>query len=108
MDVVVDEECPVCHGSGKIKSSILFVDTLERKIERLVNVGIKRFTLYVHPYVYAYIDKGIWSIKRQWTWKYKWAVKVVPSQELAFLQYRFVDTQGEEIDMKDSLDVKKC
>ena len=63
-------ECPVCHGKGKIKSSILFVDTLERKIERLVDIGIKRFTLYVHPYVYAYIDKGIWSIKRQWMWKY--------------------------------------
>jgi hypothetical protein len=109
MDVVVDEECPVCHGKGKIKSSILFVDTLERKIEQLVNnVGMKRFTLYVHPYVYAYIAKGLWSIKRQWMWRYKWAVNVVPSQELAFLQYRFVDTQGEEIDMKDDIDVKRC
>ena len=109
MDVVVDEECPVCHGKGKIKSSILFVDTLERKIEQLVNhVGMKRFTLYVHPYVYAYISQGFWSIKRKWIWRYKWAVNVVPSQELAFLQYRFVDTQGEEIDMKDDIDVKKC
>ena len=58
--------------------------------------------------MYAYIAKGLWSIKRQWMWRYKWAVNVVPSQELAFLQYRFVDTQGEEIDMKDDIDVKKC
>ncbi len=109
MDVEVDEECPVCHGKGKIKSSILLIDTLERKIERLVNeVGIKRFTLYVHPYVYAYIDRGFWSIRRKWMWRYKFAVKVVPSQEMAFLQYSFVDMQGEEIDMKEHFDVKKC
>ena len=42
MDVDVDENCPTCFGSGKIRSSILFTDQLERKIDRLVNkVGVK-------------------------------------------------------------------
>ena len=56
MDVNVEETCPTCNGTGKIKSSLLFTDQLERKIDCLVNkVGIKKFQLHVHPYVAAFI-----------------------------------------------------
>ena len=48
MDVNVEETCPTCNGTGKIKSSLLFTDQLERKIDCLVNkVGIKKFQLHV-------------------------------------------------------------
>ena len=36
MDVNVEETCPTCFGKGKIRSSILFTDQLESKIDRLV------------------------------------------------------------------------
>ena len=49
MDVNVEETCPTCFGRGKIKSSILFTDQLESKIDQLVNkIGIKKFKLHVH------------------------------------------------------------
>lgn len=105
MDVVVNEKCPVCNGEGTIKSSILFVDTLEHKIAHLVkHAGVKVFTLFVHPYVYAYINKGFISLKRKWQWRYGLGVKIVPSQDLAFLEYKFVDVAGDEIDMKEVTD----
>ena len=67
MDVSVDETCPTCFGRGKIKSSILFTDQLESKIDHLVNkIGVKTFYLHVHPYVAAYINKGLLSLKRKW------------------------------------------
>ena len=70
MDLSVDETCPTCFGKGKIRSSILFTDQLERKIDRLVNkIGVKKFYLHVHPYVAAYINKGFVSLKRQWQLK---------------------------------------
>ena len=63
------------NGKGKIKSSILFTDQLESKIDRLVNkIGIRKFSLHVHPYVAAYINKGLWSLKRQWQMKYGWVM----------------------------------
>ena len=50
MDVNVEETCPTCFGKGKIRSSILFTDQLESKIDRLVNkIGIRKFYLHVHP-----------------------------------------------------------
>ena len=105
MDVRVEEVCPTCMGKGTIKSSLLFTDTLENKIAHLVKTaGIRRFTLYVHPYVAAYINKGFWSLKRQWQLRYGFSFSIVPSQELAFLAYRFVDAKGEEIDMLEATD----
>lgn len=106
MDVVVDEVCPTCGGTGKIRSSIMFVDALENKISNAIKVlNIKSLSLYVHPYVAAYINKGIWSIKRRWQLKYGFGVKVIPSQKLGMLQYEFYDKNGDFIDMKDKLDV---
>lgn len=102
MDVVVEEECPTCFGSGHIKSSLLFTDTLERKIKILVTeLRHNKLRLYVHPYVYAYVNQGILSIKQRWRMKYGLNLKVLPDQSLAMLQYRFVDRAGDEIDMKE-------
>ncbi|MCI7399662.1 MAG: Rne/Rng family ribonuclease [Prevotella sp.] len=102
MDVNVEETCPTCNGTGKIKSSLLFTDQLERKIDTLVNkIGIKKFTLHVHPYVAAYINQGMMSLKMKWQLKSGFGVKVIASQKLAFLQYEFYDAQKQFIDMKE-------
>ena len=107
MDVNVEETCPTCFGKGKIKSSILFTDQLESKIDRLVNkIGISKFKLHVHPYVAAYINSGFVSIKRQWQMKYGFGVRIVASEKLAFLQYEFYDREGNFIDMKEEIETK--
>ena len=107
MDVNVEETCPTCFGKGKIRSSVLFTEQLESKIDRLVNkIGIKKFFLHVHPYVAAYINKGLISIKRKWQFKYGFGVHVIPSQKLAFLQYEFFDDQKQFIDMQEEIETK--
>ena len=107
MDVATDEDCPTCFGKGKIKPSILFTDTLESKIDYLVNkLKVKKFTLHIHPYVAAYINQGIMSLKRKWQMKYGFGIKIVPNQSLAFLQYKFYDAHNEEIDMKEEFEIK--
>ena len=107
MDLSVDETCPTCFGKGKIKSSILFTDQLERKIDRLVNkIGVKKFYLHVHPYVAAYINKGFVSLKRQWQLKYGFGLHIVSSQKLDFLQYEFYDANKQFIDMKEEIETK--
>ncbi|MCD8079839.1 MAG: Rne/Rng family ribonuclease [Bacteroides sp.] len=107
MDVDTAEACPTCFGKGSIKPSILFTDTLENKIDYLVNnLKIKNFSLHIHPYVAAYVNQGLFSLKRKWQLKYGFGVKIVPNQKLAFLEYEFYDTQGEEIDIKEESDIK--
>ncbi len=107
MDVKVEETCPTCSGTGKIKSSLLFTDALEGKIDTLVNkLGIKKFRLHVHPFVAAYINQGLISLKHKWQMKYGFGVKIVPNQELSYLQYTFFNKNGEEIDMQEENELK--
>ena len=107
MDVNVEEVCPTCFGKGKIKSSILFTDQLESKIDRLVNkIGIAKFNLHVHPYVATYINQGMLSIKRKWQIRYGLGISIIPSQKLAFLQYEFYDKKGNFIDMQEEIETK--
>ncbi len=102
MDVNVDETCPTCLGKGTVRSSVLFVEQLERMLEKLVKqAGVKRLSIHVHPYVYAYISQGIYSLKLKWKLRYGFGVKVVPSQKLGFLQYEFRDKDNQVIEVKD-------
>ena len=105
MDMHVEEVCPTCFGKGIVKPSILFTETLEHKIDYIVNnLGMKRFKLYVNPYVEAYITKGLISLYLRWQMTYGFGVKVIPSQELGFLQYKFIDSKSNEIDMTEEVE----
>ena len=107
MDVMTDEDCPVCFGKGKIKPSILFTDALENKIDYMVNkLNVNKFTLHIHPYVAAYVNQGFMSLKRRWQVKYGFGIKIIPDQSLALLQYKFYDVHGEEMDMKEEIEIK--
>ena len=106
MDVPVDETCPTCFGKGTIRPSILFADQLENKISRMVKqMKIRHFTLFVHPYVYAYLTKGFFTIKLRWQFKYGFGINLLPDQNMPFLSYRFIDLKGEEIDMKEEYEI---
>ena len=98
------ESCPTCHGSGKIASSILFIDFLASRIEMVEKqLKTKRFVLYVHPFVYAYMKQGFWNILRRWRWKYGWLFKVLPNYNFSLLQYQFVNAEGKELNVQDNV-----
>jgi ribonuclease, Rne/Rng family len=102
MDINVEETCPTCLGKGKANPSILFTDQLEDKIEFMVNnLKIRQFTLHIHPFVYAYINKGLFSQKLKWKQKFGMGCKIKPSQKLGFLQYKFYNKQGVEINLQE-------
>ncbi|MDR1555487.1 MAG: Rne/Rng family ribonuclease [Tannerellaceae bacterium] len=107
MDVNTSEDCPTCFGTGKTKPSVLFTDSLEGKIDCLVNKhNVKKFTLHLHPYVAAFVNKGVFSLKWKWKLKYTRGLTVVPDQSLAFLEYKFYDSDKNELDMKEEMEIK--
>ena len=107
MNVNTSESCPTCFGTGKTKPSILFTDSLEEVIDSLVNkYKVKKFALHLHPYVAAFVNNGIFSLKWKWKLQYSRRMKVIPDQSLAFLEYRFYDPDGNELDMKEEKETK--
>ena len=99
VNIQTNEVCPVCQGSGKISSSIIFVDELENKLAYIVSkTNHKNITLKVHPYIEAYINKGLFnSLRKKWKKKFKRKIQVKPSISYSFLEYHFYDKNNEEI-----------
>ncbi|MDE6049511.1 MAG: Rne/Rng family ribonuclease [Paramuribaculum sp.] len=106
LDIVTAEECPSCYGKGVIQPSLLFTDTLEEKIEYLIkDLGVSDFILYVHPYVDAYLKKGLISRYLRWRFAFGKKFKILPDQSLAYLEYKVLDKNKNEIDLKEEKDV---
>ncbi len=105
LDIVTAETCPSCGGKGEIQPSLLFTDKLKDKLEYLVNsLGVKDFIMYVHPFVDAYIKKGIFSEYYRWRRVFGRKFKILPDQNLAYLEYKVYDKDRNEIDLKEEKD----
>lgn len=103
-----DEVCPTCGGTGKTRPAILLVDEIEDRLASIVNdFHFKNITLRVHPYLGAYLKKGIRSLERRWRWKYHCKLKVVPLFQLGMLEFNFADEQGNEIDLETLSEMSK-
>ena len=106
LDITTNESCPSCYGKGEIQPSLLFTDLLCEKIDYLVNhLKINDFKMYIHPFVDAYIKKGLFSLYGKWRRQYGRRFKIIPDESLAYLQYKVIDPSGKEIDLKEERDV---
>ncbi len=106
LDIHTAEKCPSCMGKGEVQPSILFTDTLFEKLEYIVNdLGLRDFIMYVHPYVEAYIKKGLFtSLYGKWRRSLGRLFKIMPDESLAYLQYRVVDKDRNELQLRDEKD----
>lgn len=106
LDIHTNEECPSCRGKGEVQPSILFTDTLAEKLEYIVGtLGKKDFIMYVHPFVDAYIKKGLFSnLYTRWRRRFGRVFKILPDESLAYLQFRVVDSERNELNLIDEKD----
>ena len=93
VEVQVEETCPTCMGKGRIQPSILFTDQVEEACAHMAEEHGRGLKLHLHPYVYAYVSKGLlFSLKSRWYFRY--GVQVVENQALGMLEMRFYDADG--------------
>ena len=79
---------------------------MTEKIDYLVNtLMVKKFVMYIHPFVDAYIKKGLISIYGRWRRRFGRSFKVLPDESLAYLEYKVFDTDHKEIDLKEESDI---
>ena len=94
----VVEKCPVCKGSGEIAPSILFDDELFNNLSHIVeNEKLKRIVLRVHPYIAAYLKRGMFSMRWKWCWRLMCSIKVVADSSFSFFEAKVFNKYGEEI-----------
>ena len=99
MNINTQEVCPTCAGTGKISSTLLLEDEIEKNLSYLLTHQHKDLTLVVHPILYAYLTKGRWFNSRRWQWKWKYGKKINIKENTNYhlTEFHFFDKHEEEI-----------
>lgn len=99
VEVDVQEVCPTCGGKGRIQPSILFTDTLDEQIELYNHHFGRGLKLFVHPFVFAYANKGLFFRSLRFRWFYQYGVRLRADESLPLLEFRFVDRNGQTVQL---------
>ena len=93
------EQCPSCSGTGKVNSTILITDTIERDLKFILQSRpSSKLKLKVHPYIYSFLRHGfLFSIQMQWFKEhFKW-IKISQDVDYPLGTYKFFDINDDEI-----------
>ena len=85
------------NSNGAVEAPILIIDKIASDLENIIKHN-KKVILNVHPFIAAYLTKDFLSIRFKWFLEHKKWVKVIPRDAYTYLEYRFNDTQGKEIE----------
>jgi ribonuclease G len=84
------ETCPTCKGAGKVKATLLLIDEIEDNLSYLfTELDYNNLHLWVHPFVAAYLKKGIPSLQQKWFVRHKKWVKIYADENYFLNEYRF-------------------
>jgi len=99
-EINTQEVCPVCNGTGKIASSVVIDEAIERRLSYYVmEKKITNLTLKVNPILGAYLTRGLFSsITGKWKKKYRCKIEVVETTDFSVLQNEFYDEKGRKLD----------
>jgi len=98
-EIATNEVCPSCNGTGKVSSTVIVDETIERELAFYVKEkGYRQILLKVNPVLEAYLTKGILSIVRKWSYKYKCKIKLFASTDNSLLEVVWMNKDKERID----------
>ena len=89
------EENP--NADGEILAPIVVIEKMEEAIRNIMEKEKGKLFLHVHPFVEAYLTKGIKSVQMKWFLKYKKWVTIIPRDSFKYLEFRLVNSKKEEL-----------
>lgn len=97
MTINTSEVCPSCDGTGKISSTLVLEDEIEKNLSYLIMQKHTGLTIEVHPILHAYLTKGFPSKRMSWRWKYRQKITIKPNSNYHLTEFHFYDRSDEEI-----------
>jgi len=95
-EMVIKTQEPNPSGSGEVEAPIVILDTINAELDKLIVLKEhKKIVLNVHPFIAAYLKKGIPSIQQRWFTKYKKWIKILPRDAYQYLRFDFTNSKGE-------------
>jgi ribonuclease G len=99
MNINTQEVCPTCNGTGKISSTLLLEDEIEKNLSYLFTHNHAALTIVTHPILHAYLTKGFFWNSQIAKWKRKFGKKisVVGDTSYHLTEFKFFSENGDEI-----------
>ena len=97
MNINTSEVCPSCDGTGKISSTLILEDEIEKNLSYLIMQKHTGLSIEMHPILHAYLTKGFPSRRMKWRWKYKQKITIKPNSNYHLTEFHFYDKSDEEI-----------
>ncbi len=95
-NIETKEENPNVSGD-EIEAPIKVVNRINQDLERIFKKDYKKVTLNTHPFIAAFLTKGFPSVRSKWFMEHKKWVKIQPRDAYTYLEYHFLDKDGNEI-----------
>ncbi len=100
MNIITNENCPSCDGTGKITASLNVINDIEENVKYLMNQqNTKKIKLIVHPFMHSYLTKGVVSRRLSWFFMYKRWIKLVVDTSLGLIDFKILDQNDEKIEL---------
>ncbi len=84
--------------NGQVEAPIVLLDKIQADLEKHIynmqkNNSSKKIELHIHPFIAAYLTKGVNSIRFKWYLKHKKWITIIPRDAYTYLYYRFVSVK---------------
>ncbi|MBR2961470.1 MAG: Rne/Rng family ribonuclease [Alistipes sp.] len=94
----IQDVCPTCGGTGKVEPTASLDSRIENQISLLAqDHGERYIRLVVSPYVAAYIQRGIWSLRMKWMLRYRVWIAIRVEHSLGMVDVQYQDREGENM-----------
>ena len=94
INIKTKEENP--SKQGEVDAPIMLIDRITTDLEEIIFQSNYngRITLNIHPFIAAYLTKGLFSVRLKWFLKYRKWIKILPRDAYSYLEYRFKTNEG--------------
>ena len=99
-EINTSETCPLCHGTGKIHSTVVIDEEIERKISfYVIEKGLRSLVIRTSPILGAYLKRGMFnSFLSKWRKRYRVKIELQEVTDFTILQVEMLNEKGDKLD----------
>ncbi|TYP94840.1 ribonuclease G [Fodinibius salinus] len=97
----VSNVCPTCGGSGDVVTKNTIIEDLDAWLSKFrTTTDYRAVDIYINPYLKAYLEKGFFSLRRKWMFRYWLKITLIADDTVSLNEYK-ATIAGSDIDITD-------
>lgn len=97
----VSKVCPTCGGTGDVVTRNTIIEDLDTWLSKFrTTTNYRAVDIYINPYLKAFLEEGLLSIRRKWAWRYWLKITLIADETISLNEYK-ATIAGSDIDITD-------